>query len=87
MMDTQRITRRIAELLQLKSLDLVVRITAEALLTEMWDNPNLQIEKMLKSWGHNFAPGCVVCDTVTMLVADDADVRVIDGVIVTTYRA
>jgi hypothetical protein len=79
-MDTQKIARRCAELLQSKGHDLVVCITAEMLTKAILINPDVPIEELLRSWGHNRAPGCVVCDTVLMLVADD-DTRIVDGVI------
>jgi hypothetical protein len=81
-MDTAKITQRMYELLQAKGHDRVVRITVEMLGEAILINPDVPIEDLLKSWGHNRAPGCIVCDTVSMLVADDADARIIDGVTV-----
>jgi hypothetical protein len=80
--DQQEVMRRIVELLLLKGHDRLVRLTAEMLTAAIADNPNLRIEDLLKSWGHNRAPGCVVCDTALSLVANDTDVRVTGGVIV-----
>jgi hypothetical protein len=82
-MDTEKIIQRMYELLQAKGHDRVVRITVEMLGEAILINPNVPIDGLLKSWGHNRAPGCVVCDTVLMLVADDADVRFNGGMIVT----
>jgi hypothetical protein len=79
-MDTEKITQRMYELLQEKGHDRVVSITVGMLGEAILINPNVPIDGLLKSWGHNRAPGCVVCDTVQMLVADDDDVRIVDGV-------
>jgi hypothetical protein len=87
MVDQQEVMRRIVELLLLKGHDRLVCLTAEMLSKAIADNPNLRIEDLLKSWGHNRAPGCVVCDTALSLVANDADVRVIDGVRITGRKS
>jgi hypothetical protein len=75
------------ELLQAKGHDRLVRITVEMLGDAILFDPDVQIEDLLKSWGHNRAPGCVVCDTVQMLVADDDDARFIGKVIVRGPRS
>jgi hypothetical protein len=80
-MDTEKITQRMYGLLQAKGHDRVVRITVEMLGKAILINPDVRIEDLLKSWGHNRASGCVVCDTVQMLVADD-DARIVEGVTV-----
>jgi hypothetical protein len=80
-MDTQNIIQRMYQLMQAQGRDRVVRITIEMLGEAILINPDVQIEDLLKSWGHNRSPGCVVCDTVQMLVADDADARIVDGVV------
>jgi hypothetical protein len=86
-MDKEKITQRMYELLQAKGHDRVVLMTVEMLGDALLFDPDVQIEDLLKSWGHNRAPGCVVCDTVQMLVADDADARIVERVIVRGPRS